>query len=68
MQKSGLEQGIKQVWVGIFTVAHPPFSRACSAMQALEELFSILTLLLCAEKFSDCLVIKLLLLLALCPG
>lgn len=35
---------------------------------ALDELFSILTLLVLAEPVFDCLIIKVLQLLALCPG
>lgn len=37
MQKSGLEQGIKQAWIGVFTVDHPPFYRVCSVMQAVSD-------------------------------
>lgn len=42
--------------------------QSCRLSLTLEELFSILTFLVCAEIFSDCLVIKFLLLLALCSG
>lgn len=34
LQKSRLEQGIKQLQLDVFTVDHPSFYRACSVMQA----------------------------------
>lgn len=42
--------------------------QSCRLSLALDELFSLLTLLVLAEPIFDCLVIKFLLLFALCPG